>query len=528
MQNTAVQSTGQAIAKLSSSSKKSTAASDMTSSVSAENTDPYLQIFLSLLSQTQQGGDAKSQSSSDTESETVGQISAQQSILNMLGLAGEQNAAVLTSTENAQTATDLTSLAGSQSKTDAQSTESTQNISDLLRSMNIQSVDDLLSALNVQSTSTSQSSEDLQAAADLRSAVNSLRAAILQSSADTLSASASQSAAGSKSTEGSQSMASSQSTISLKGLESSEVTQTSTDVNSLSAPINSQNSDGTLAAAAEQTGKTVTDSSNQAVTDTEANLNTKLETLPRASEFSESANSDNKTEVQTSGTSAAENSEKTDISAAKDGSENIQKSTDSSSASDTDKKSGEKELDLSKLQGEMTPSKEISTSGTEIKTVEKTAEPKVSEQIASDISKNLDLGKSEFTVKLKPESLGEITLKLSEVDGKTTLSITTASANTAKLINDDLTNLKAAVSQMNVQVNEAVAKSSDTQQSAMQQFSMAGQQSSGQQYTGGQAYSSSAYSAANDSNSTYAEQDTINTQSISAPTKSSGSIDTYI
>lgn len=115
------------------------------------------------------------------------------------------------------------------------------------------------------------------------------------------------------------------------------------------------------------------------------------------------------------------------------------------------------------------------------KSAEKPLEVPVSEQISGGIKENLSLGKSEFTVKLNPESLGEITVKLAEEAGKTTLTITTASAQTAKLINSDMDALKAAVAPMNVQVNEAVTQSEASQQGGMQQFDMTGQFASQQQ-----------------------------------------------
>lgn len=109
------------------------------------------------------------------------------------------------------------------------------------------------------------------------------------------------------------------------------------------------------------------------------------------------------------------------------------------------------------------------------KTAEGTRDIPVADQISTGIKENLSLGKSEFTVKLNPESLGEITVKLVEEAGKTTLTITTASAQTARLINSDMEALKAAVAPMNVQVNEAVTQSEASQGGAMQQFDMAGQ-----------------------------------------------------
>lgn len=103
------------------------------------------------------------------------------------------------------------------------------------------------------------------------------------------------------------------------------------------------------------------------------------------------------------------------------------------------------------------------------------------QQVKDGLQSNLSLGKSEFTIKLKPEALGEITVKLTEEAGKTTLTIITASAATARLLNSDMDSLKAAMAPMNVRVNEAVSQTAASQQGSLQQFDMAGRQFAGQQ-----------------------------------------------
>ena len=94
------------------------------------------------------------------------------------------------------------------------------------------------------------------------------------------------------------------------------------------------------------------------------------------------------------------------------------------------------------------------------------------------------MGKREFTLKLKPESLGEITVKLIEKAGKMSLTISAASAQTARLINSDLSALREAVRPMQVEVHEAVTEAPQSEQSQLY-FDMAGQQFGGRQaYTG--------------------------------------------
>ena len=114
-------------------------------------------------------------------------------------------------------------------------------------------------------------------------------------------------------------------------------------------------------------------------------------------------------------------------------------------------------------------------------------EPQLLAQLEKGVNETLAAGKQEFTMKLKPESLGEITVKLVEQDGRLTLNLTTASAQTAKLINNDLAALREAVKPMNVEVHEAVqqtgaASGRTEQQSAFTDFFGSQQQFANQQF----------------------------------------------
>lgn len=157
-----------------------------------------------------------------------------------------------------------------------------------------------------------------------------------------------------------------------------------------------------------------------------------------------------------------------------------------------------------------------------------TAEIPLNEQISAGIKENLSLGKSEFTVKLNPESLGEITVKLVEESGRTTLTITTASAQTAKLINSDMDALKAAVSPMNVQVNEAVTNSGASAQSGMQQFDMASQQFAFQQQSSRQFAASQGFLRMTQESSESGESYTEGISAAAMSAVSSGRLDAYI
>ncbi|WP_099205314.1 flagellar hook-length control protein FliK [Scatolibacter rhodanostii] len=104
------------------------------------------------------------------------------------------------------------------------------------------------------------------------------------------------------------------------------------------------------------------------------------------------------------------------------------------------------------------------------------------EQLTTGITEHITESKNEFTMTLKPEALGEITVKLLETEGgKKTLHIVAANAQTAQLLNQELEALKEAVRPMQVEVHEVVQKTPESSQSFLQQFDMSGQQFGQQQ-----------------------------------------------
>lgn len=74
----------------------------------------------------------------------------------------------------------------------------------------------------------------------------------------------------------------------------------------------------------------------------------------------------------------------------------------------------------------------------------------ISTSIPADFAEN-----SEFTMVLKPESLGEVTIKLVNEDGVQVLQITTATPEATKLINQDLSGLRESLSFTQIEVREA-------------------------------------------------------------------------
>ncbi|HHU05415.1 MAG TPA: flagellar hook-length control protein FliK [Clostridiales bacterium] len=100
----------------------------------------------------------------------------------------------------------------------------------------------------------------------------------------------------------------------------------------------------------------------------------------------------------------------------------------------------------------------------------------IPEQIGTGILRRLREGKSEFTMRLRPERLGVITVKLIEESGKMTLRIEAARMETARLINRDLPALREAVGPMQVEVQEAVTAMPEPSQPGFYQLGTGGQQ----------------------------------------------------
>ena len=77
-------------------------------------------------------------------------------------------------------------------------------------------------------------------------------------------------------------------------------------------------------------------------------------------------------------------------------------------------------------------------------------------QVKQGIVSNLTGGKDEFVVKLKPEGLGEITVKLVETGGKIALTIAASDAQVAKALNSGLVELRETLRPYQADVREVV------------------------------------------------------------------------
>lgn len=104
-------------------------------------------------------------------------------------------------------------------------------------------------------------------------------------------------------------------------------------------------------------------------------------------------------------------------------------------------------------------------------------EEPIAKQVTQQMQMNLEKGSTEFTIRLRPENLGEITVKLVQKDGAMTLLLAADSENTKKLLNTNLEALREAVRPMQVEVREAVVQ---TQQADGENMSRQMDMSNGQ------------------------------------------------
>ena len=106
-------------------------------------------------------------------------------------------------------------------------------------------------------------------------------------------------------------------------------------------------------------------------------------------------------------------------------------------------------------------------------------------QIREGVDTHVSQNDSDFTIKLRPEGLGEITVKLVSQDGRVTLSLSASDANVQRLLGSEMNNLRDIMRPYNVEVAQVEESNSavfaDLQQQLQQQSS---QQNAGQQQNG--------------------------------------------
>jgi|GEM_PF-2281526 len=186
------------------------------------------------------------------------------------------------------------------------------------------------------------------------------------------------------------------------------------------------------------------------------------------------------------------------------------------------------DMDVDKLQAQLAKTDTATPFELQLKSASNVSEENVLEQLTDGIKQNISAGKSEFVIKLKPESLGEITVKLVQEAGKTTLTISAANAQTAKLINNDIGALRNAVALMNVDVHNAVVSTNETQSGSMQQFDMSGQQFAGQQFAGQQSLYQMTQTGSRLTDNQTPEDIYASSQATQAKVSSDNRLDAYI
>lgn len=144
----------------------------------------------------------------------------------------------------------------------------------------------------------------------------------------------------------------------------------------------------------------------------------------------------------------------------------------------------------------------------------------IASQLKTGILEQTGAGKNEFIVRLEPEGIGEIVVKLSEDHERIALSIFTSSTYTAKLITDEVVTLQNALRPLQAEVQQIVVTENEpaAQYAAQNELSYLGQQDQGQRYAGAWQQDGHAGQAAR-------EQDDFETLLQPAP---ADGLDTYI
>lgn len=123
---------------------------------------------------------------------------------------------------------------------------------------------------------------------------------------------------------------------------------------------------------------------------------------------------------------------------------------------------------LAQLQAAQSP---LADATTLVRTAaEKISDQAILQQVETGIRQHLKAGESEFTLKLRPEGLGEITVKLVEQQGRMSLSIITATQQAQTALSSQIGSLREALQPYDVQVTQVVSQQTlDFQQSMSQQ-----------------------------------------------------------
>ncbi len=96
-------------------------------------------------------------------------------------------------------------------------------------------------------------------------------------------------------------------------------------------------------------------------------------------------------------------------------------------------------------------------------------------QIKTAVTRNTEDGATDFTIKLRPEGLGEITVKLLDAGGKITLSLAASDVNVQRLLGSELNNLRDIMRPYNVEVSQVTQTGEAAGMNLQQQFQQSAQ-----------------------------------------------------
>lgn len=149
------------------------------------------------------------------------------------------------------------------------------------------------------------------------------------------------------------------------------------------------------------------------------------------------------------------------------------------------------EVDVEALQSQVSSGKFQNASQISLKRALSDLDAKdLTDQVKTGIRQNLADGKGEFVVKLRPDGMGEITVKLVEKESRMTLSIVASSPQVAKLLANEAAQLQSALRPLQVEVREIAAASQPFEaENNPAQMSFGGQQFTGHQQFAGQGQS---------------------------------------